>query len=1307
MAVVAQLEGRLAIDGIRSAQGDLRAFDSAMRDSARSADKAADGVEKAGSRMGSALSGLAKAAAVAGVAVGAGLGAALGGAIKVAADFQQSLANVGSATGATGDQMKAMRQEALKIGADTSKSASEAVAAMGELVKAGMSVETVIGGAARATVQLAEATGIDMVEAATLTSNAMNTFKSEGLDAATAASIFAKAANASAIDVSDLGQSLSAVGAVWSTSGQNMQDFATAVGILGNNAIRGSDAGTSLKAMLAGLTPNSKEAAAAMQQLGINAFNADGSFKSFRDIVGNLQQAFGPLNEQQRATFGELIFGSDAVRSLNVLLKEGVSGWDAFQESMAQAPSLADQSAQRMNTLNGQIEMLKGSLETIAIEVGSLFLPALTQLAGFLAQNIGPAFDALRTRLAGLWANVGPEATAAGAAIVTGLTSASTWITSTFLPAVQRVAGDIWAEVAPKAQAAARDMIDALGSVKSWVESNWPAVREALGGIFDRLAETAGPAIEEVKRRLAELEQRMEETDQKQRELFRDGSAFDRLAEYIASVDFSPLVSAFDPVIAAGRRWVDFVNQDFSATGANLADAVREGKAQLDSMTPGWVNLENAAKVAGGIVVGVASSMASAVATAMDGVRNALQIVVDISNDDLPAAFRSAGSAALNFASVLPIVGSAVNILRAAVELIGGAFSSAAGAASSLAGGISAVGSAAVGALGPLRGALDLIGRIGSALPGLGDIMKHSPVPLAEGVKESSAAIARLNVELARLNQQLKFAEPMSDHAAAIQHDIDILEAWRGQLQASTALLKAEADALEASKTALDGATESRSKFLQQQSDIARFGTGGADVMGGLLTALTEGTAQSGRDAYAGLEKFIDGLKDTLGPRAQEAGNYLRFLFFETLSATGEDREAALARFGQFFTDLGTQQQAQMTVSAQTMNSALTAALFDEAMVASLGEKGAAVRQAIAHALDVSGTPEAQTAMANTAKLIASFESEIRKLPASVQGPILAEYQAAMQAFANAPDDAGVAEHLTKVVSEADKALQFLPKNLDKLVPEMRAAALRLFDQVKAGVISVEDAQERFSQAISLIPQDLAHIEPSIRAEILNIAANFDILGLSAEQAEERIKGAMARAAAATAETARRLAATVATLKGGVFSSGPAAGGGGGNPYATLESMMNDENAGEVMAAIANAYHTQGTVYIQGLGWVKPVQETDGSITYEATRRPFDKGGVAYSEVDATLHGSRSNPEIVAPLSKLPEVLAPIWGGDGGYMSAYDDGWIRPLIDEIRKLGVAQAQMRVELDGRMVGQAITPYVSSYMTANVRSMGGGG
>lgn len=376
-----------------------------------------------GSTMSRTMGAIAFAGATAGVTA---LTVALAGSIKVAMDFDSSLRKVQASTGATSAEMEALRREALKIGADTSKSASQAVEAMGELAKAGMPVETILAGAGRAAVQMAEATGIEVPAAANLMSKALNTFRDDGLDATQAANLFARAANASAIDVSEMGLSLAAVGPVAASAGMTMEDFAVATGLLGNNALRASDAGTSLKAFIAGLTPSSAKARSSMDALGFSAFDAMGNFLPMPEIIGNLQAALAGMTEQQRATTLELWFGSDGVRAANILLKEGTTGWQNFSEAMAQAPSVAEQSAIRMGGLSGSIERFKGALETAAITLGTAFLPILTSLVETVTgivialtpaiAAIAGAFDALPAPIQALVVILGSLVGAAAAA---------------------------------------------------------------------------------------------------------------------------------------------------------------------------------------------------------------------------------------------------------------------------------------------------------------------------------------------------------------------------------------------------------------------------------------------------------------------------------------------------------------------------------------------------------------------------------------------------------------------------------------------------------------------------------------------------------------------------------------------------------------------------------------------------------------------------------------------------------------------------------------------------------------------------
>lgn len=478
-------------------------------------------------RMGIVLGTVGFSAATSGAL---SLAAGVGAAVKVAAGFEQSLANVGSVTGATTAEMALLRAEALAVGKDTSKSASESVEAFGELVKAGLSVQDVVGGAGRTVVQLAEATGKPVADMATLLSNSLNTFGLGADKAGAVADTLARAANASAIDVSDLGMSLSAVGPVAAQAGLTMDDFAAAMGLLGNNALKGSDAGTSLKTMLLSLAAPTDKARGLMDQLGIKVYDTEGKMLPFREVLGSLQTAFAGMDEESRNAFSKDIFGSDAIRASNILLKEGVEGWDKFGAAMGKAPTVADMSKARLATLNGQMEQLKGSLETGAIMLGEKFLPSLTKLAAagvsglnwLLATDwgsitgkfggLGSAFSEVGTKaetggalvkaaIDGVWAGLQGR-DAAFDPLIVGIKGAfgeeaASQVTG-FLYKVQGVLGELpgaakekaeellaglreaWAEIEPAARAAFEPVIDTIMAIivplATWMTDHWDVI---------------------------------------------------------------------------------------------------------------------------------------------------------------------------------------------------------------------------------------------------------------------------------------------------------------------------------------------------------------------------------------------------------------------------------------------------------------------------------------------------------------------------------------------------------------------------------------------------------------------------------------------------------------------------------------------------------------------------------------------------------------------------------------------------------------------------------------------------------------
>lgn len=383
-----------------------------------------DGLNKSNKSLKSGFGDVGKAAGVSSLAIAAGIGYAT----KVAIDFEKQVSAIGAVSGATGEELEALRKKALDLGASTAFSASEAALAMEELAKAGVPLEGILNGAADATVALAAAGGVALPLAAEIASNAMNQFQLKAEDLPKVADLIAGAANASAISVEEFGFSLQQAGAVANLVGVSFDDLAVAIALMGKQGIKGSDAGTSLKTMLSNLQPQTDKQIGLMQELGIvteeganQFFNAQGELKSLAEVAEILQTATEDMTAAQKSATLETIFGSDAIRAAAILTGAGAEGFNELATAMGKIKA-ADVAAARLDNAAGAIEAMKGSLETAAINMGTIFLPAVKQVAQFIGDlanrfsNLDPRWQKLIT-----YAIVAAGAAAALIAVIAGL----------------------------------------------------------------------------------------------------------------------------------------------------------------------------------------------------------------------------------------------------------------------------------------------------------------------------------------------------------------------------------------------------------------------------------------------------------------------------------------------------------------------------------------------------------------------------------------------------------------------------------------------------------------------------------------------------------------------------------------------------------------------------------------------------------------------------------------------------------------------------------------------------------------------
>lgn len=316
-------------------------------------------------------------AAIAGV--GGIMVAGFGMAVGAAAEFEKKLDYFGAVSASTQAEYEAIRQKALDLGADTIYSANEIADSFIELGKSGVAAKDIINGIGEGVANLAAAADIPLDTAANIITSSVATFGLSADKAVMVADRLAGAANASTVDVQDLGVSMKYAGGVAASLGFSFEETNTALALLGKYGIKGSTAGTSLRQVMLGLNGSTDKAKNALQQLGIitddganKFFNANGSAKSLAEVFQILQDATAGMTDQQKTATMQQIFATRALPSLIALTNAGADGFEEMAAAVEKTTAM-EVAGKRLDNLSGDIEVLKGNLDTLFIQGGSGF----------------------------------------------------------------------------------------------------------------------------------------------------------------------------------------------------------------------------------------------------------------------------------------------------------------------------------------------------------------------------------------------------------------------------------------------------------------------------------------------------------------------------------------------------------------------------------------------------------------------------------------------------------------------------------------------------------------------------------------------------------------------------------------------------------------------------------------------------------------------------------------------------------------------------------------------------------------------
>ncbi|MDD3897951.1 MAG: phage tail tape measure protein [Syntrophomonadaceae bacterium] len=341
--------------------------------------------------------------------------AALGGmAVKTGIDFEAAMSEVGAISGATGEELAALAAKAKELGATTKFSASEAAEGLKYMVMAGWDTQQQLAGLP-GVLNLAAASGEDLGRVSDIVTDAMTAFGMEAARAGEFADTLAAAASSSNTNVGMLGESFKYVAPVAGALGYSVKDASIALGLMANAGIKGTQSGTALRATLTRLVKPPREAADALNSLGISIKNSDGSMKSLSEVMGSVRAAFANLTPDQQAFYAAQIAGQEAMSGLLAIVNTSEQDYNKLSDAINGSADAANRMAKEMqDNLHGRLVELKSALEGVAIQLYDVMQLVLENIVASLQNlvawfaNLSPAMQKNIVIIAGLAAAIGP-----------------------------------------------------------------------------------------------------------------------------------------------------------------------------------------------------------------------------------------------------------------------------------------------------------------------------------------------------------------------------------------------------------------------------------------------------------------------------------------------------------------------------------------------------------------------------------------------------------------------------------------------------------------------------------------------------------------------------------------------------------------------------------------------------------------------------------------------------------------------------------------------------------------------------------
>ena len=300
-------------------------------------------------------------------------------AVKIGAQFGQSIANVGSVTNGTADDLERLKEKAKEAGETTRFTASQAADALYSLASAGLdatqSIEALDG-----VLQFAGATGSDLATSSALVVSTLKQYGLQASEAGRISNVLAAGIGNSLGTMDKFRLALEQAGPVAGGLNIQIEETVGALEALFDAGYKGEKAGTALRNIYSYLADSTSEVSKKLVAMGADISKLNPEVNSLADITDY-------LNELGLDT-GDIFaaFGNEVGGQMVSLLKTGGDAIREYTKEVTGTNAAAEMYAKQNDTLAGSFDKMKSALQGVAISITEILTPGLRGLMDWVAK---------------------------------------------------------------------------------------------------------------------------------------------------------------------------------------------------------------------------------------------------------------------------------------------------------------------------------------------------------------------------------------------------------------------------------------------------------------------------------------------------------------------------------------------------------------------------------------------------------------------------------------------------------------------------------------------------------------------------------------------------------------------------------------------------------------------------------------------------------------------------------------------------------------------------------------------------------